>query len=329
MSGLFAFCAVYEKFHVFSLSKIIRRQYKLPTVILLENLSIFSNQIIENQFIIIFISKYCLGSMCSHAHTTEQQHVKAAVATYTDARLGGIMILAEQIVVNLLQNKPVVYLRHLITKHSAVIANNSDCDFVFAQLQKLKFQVKTTGTKMIERLYNTVVISNVVTLDHEICFILAKTSENKKDFAKAQLFYFSCIVTTDSFYEQMLSLRYLSNLCSKYFLEYAIAWRLLRYARAMTQIGKIVDGKSIYFPSRICKDYKKQKRLRKKIKSMLCHYCGCKWSVIRKLKCCIGCMKVFYCCKNHQKQHWSVHRKKCDKKWLHNYGILKSNVDSF
>ena len=78
-------------------------------------------------------------------------------------------------------------------------------------------------------------------------------------------------------------------------------------------------------PSFVNKQYfKLRKKFKKKQSKLLCSYCKRK---NKKLKSCIGCMKVFYCNKKCQKLHWKMfHRNKCDDEWKQIYPMLQETI---
>eukprot|EP01084_Bolivina_argentea_P206091 351947_1 len=87
---------------------------------------------------------------------------------------------------------------------------------------------------------------------------------------------------------------------------------------------------------RIANDYPKMKKqLKKRIKKLLCGYCG-KHKYLKnkkksnKLKVCKGCHVVYYCNTKCQKRHWKqIHCKGCSKIWIQwNKNLLKK-IDNF
>merc|ERR1712228_991571 len=119
-------------------------------------------------------------------------------------------------------------------------------------------------------------------------------------------------------YIMALSLKCLSGICME-LNQFVIALRLLNIAYKLCTMYELV-----ICPSFVNKIYtKKRKRIKKKLKKMICSYCGRKG----KLMCCTGCMDAVYCSKLCQKRDWqSMHREKCNKKWSKYYSELKKKL---
>eukprot|EP01084_Bolivina_argentea_P294316 506373_1 len=89
--------------------------------------------------------------------------------------------------------------------------------------------------------------------------------------------------------------------------EYFIAKKFWKFGYRLHQ------NKNEYIKSQI-----KLKKISKKCKKIKCSNCNKKG-----LKCCVGCMKISYCCRQCQKIHWKhKHKYECAKNWIIRYSIF-------
>ena len=160
-------------------------------------------------------------------------------------------------------------------------------------------------------------LSGISPTDGYAMMLMGKCYVKYKEYQNGITCFISSICKSTSLYVMTFSLRYLSGICVK-LNEYVIALRLLdRAYKLCTMYDTPITP---LFVNRIYS--RKRKKIKMKLKEVVCSFCGCKG----KLKCCTGCMNAVYCSKSCQKRHWrSVHRKTCDKKWLQHYKTLKQH----
>eukprot|EP01084_Bolivina_argentea_P131244 231679_1 len=241
--------------------------------------------------------------------------------------IAALMIFAADIISDYLQQSDVSQIS--VDLHDR--ANSWNVSFDINKMAKIlkNWQLNVSSQGMIifqsnvEILMGKMKISGkyeVVTVNEEY-FVIAKIFMKYKLYDHAIYWLTRVSVSSGTLYVIVMSLRYLSKLC-EYKRLYGISFRSLKVAKKYCCVHDV-----IVLPSFCDFEYPKaKKRIRKKLKRMVCCYKYCvRQKLDYKVKSCTGCMSAMYCSKQCQKRDWvHLHRNVCNGSWREKYKRFKS-----
>ena len=194
---------------------------------------------------------------------------------------------------------------------------NFDCSKV--NLDKLCLDLNAFQSSFDIEDMGRVYISAINPTDAYSLMLMGKSYQKYEEYENGITCFVSSIRTSASLFVMTSSLRCLSEICMK-LSQFVAALRLLNVAYKLCTMYELTIT-----PSFVNDIYpKKRKKTKRKLKKMVCSYCGRKG----KLQCCTGCMTAVYCSKLCQKRHWSLdHRKNCDNAvWSKYYRMMKAQL---